>query len=215
MPIVIYGVRGYTVPTGSGQFFCPECSENAHYGKKFSFNSVHLYWIPVIPFKWQSYVECRTCYGTFTPTVLDWNPETDPAFRSATHHAMLQTMAMMMVADGDVDEREVQTIQGVYLELTGKPLSRDELMTEASRHSAGSNLPAALAAVRVGLNREGRERVLRAAMHVALADEVLTDEERELLDVIGKTLLIPHQRSAALWDEITRPPSLPSSTRPG
>lgn len=209
MPIIFYGVRGYTVPTSSGDFFCPECSEQARYGKKFSFNAFYLYWIPVIPFKWQSYIECKTCRSTFTPTVLEWNPETDPAFRSASRQAILQTMAMMMIADGDVDEREVQTIQGIFHELTGRPLSRDELMMEAQRYGPGADLVGALSAVRSGLNREGRERVLRAAMYVAMADEVLTDEEREMLDLVAKTLFIPPAQSAAIWDEVTRPRSLP------
>ena len=208
MPIVIYGTRGYTLPTGSGDFFCPGCQESTNYRKKFSFAAVHLYFIPVIPFKWQTYIECAACMGTFDKGVLEWDPRKDPAIRSASHQTMLQTMAMMMIADGDIDDREVEVIQGIYQQLTGTALSRDELIGEAHRHGANANLTFALAEVRTSMNAEGREQVLRAAMHVALADEVLTDEEKALLDQIASTLMIPSSRASMIWDEITQRPML-------
>ncbi len=203
MPIILYGVRGYTLPTGSGDFFCPGCTESTNYRKKLSFAAVHLYFIPLIPFKWNSYVECGACMGTYEPAVLDWDPRNDPAVRSAANATMLQTMAMMMIADGDIDEREISVIQEIYRQMAGQDLSRDELVAEAHRHGGSeASLTHALAQVRTTMNAAGREKVLEAAIRVAMADDVLTDEEAALLDRIGHTLMIPRQRSAAIWEQV-------------
>lgn len=205
MPIVIYGVRGYTIPTGGGDFFCPECADNTNFNKKFSFNAVHLYWIPLIPFKWQSYVECAHCRATFLPNVLDWTPDGGGEMRSQTHKTILQTMAMMMMSDGHVDDREIAAIQDIYHSITGKPLSQIELMAEANKHTGGFDLAGALSAVRVGLNPEGCEMVLRAAICVAMADDHIADEEREMLHTISKALLIDAGRAQEIFHELDRP----------
>ena len=114
-------------------------------------------------------------------------------------------MAMMMMSDGHVDDREIAAIQDIYHSITGKPLSQVELMAEAAKHTGGFDLAAALSAVRVGLNAEGCEMVMRAAICVAMADDHIAEEERVMLHTIAKSLLIDDARAQAIFHELDRP----------
>lgn len=213
MPIILYGTRTYRLPTGSGGFFCPDCTEDREYRKVTAFAAVHIYFIPIIPYRFETYVECRECYGSFRPDVLEWDPRRDPGFPSASREAILDTMVLMMVADGDVDSREVETIRRVYEQLTTEPLSVEQVHAKVATYQQGASLLDALARVRLGLNKEGRERVLRASIMVALADGVVTDEESALVQSIARVLNIPSPRAMTIWEQTAASgvPALPRS----
>ena len=69
---IIWGTRGVTTSKGSGRFVCPSCGADRDYTLKQVRRFFTLYFIPIIPLGLLgTYVECRTCGGTFKDSVLE------------------------------------------------------------------------------------------------------------------------------------------------
>lgn len=202
MPIVLYGTRPYTFTRERGRFQCPVCIDDSPYDKKTTFAAFHIYFIPIIPYRFQTYVECRECKQTFLEGVLDRDPSRDAAFPSLSRKAILDSMVLMMLIDGSIDAREVEVVGRIYEKLVGSPISTDEILARVEADVRGERLTDALSAVALRLNRKGREDVMRALIHVALADDVVTDEETSLLFSVADALHIQHDRAKVLWEQV-------------
>lgn len=72
--MIIWGSKGKTKVKSKGSFLCPVCKSQQRYehhvvGKYFT-----LYFIPLFKTKTiGEYIECKNCYMTFKPEVLDWS----------------------------------------------------------------------------------------------------------------------------------------------
>ena len=130
--VIIFGTRGVTYSADSGTFHCPQCAGQSGYRQRRVRRFFTLYFIPVIPLdKLGEYIECDNCAGTFTEGVLNYDPSAeDRMIEAAYHSACKRVMVLMMLADGIIDDDEIEAIQGIYQAIVGRPVSQGEVREE-------------------------------------------------------------------------------------
>ncbi|MEE9382649.1 MAG: TerB family tellurite resistance protein [Nannocystaceae bacterium] len=207
--MLIYGTRSISSSKHTGQFYCPRCGSQP-YDLKSVRRFFTLYFIPLIPLdKLGEYVECLNCRESFDKRVLEYDPGAiRQEFESEFRKAMRATMIAMCLADGDVDDSEVKTIQSVYAKLAGDqlPLARLRAEIEAAKSSRRCVIEY-LGEVALRLNDEGKELVLRCAFLVAAADGEFANEERHFLAEIAKALGVSKAHLQAIVEEMTGTPA--------
>jgi tellurite resistance protein len=95
----------------------------------------------------------------------------------------------MMIADGEIQESEIEMIRGIYNRITRSQVSPDDLMSEADtikREATG--LHSDLFQLSGSLNNIGKELVVKAALSIAAADGQFQEEERNLIVDIATRL---------------------------
>lgn len=189
--MIIFGTRGVTYTKQASQFNCPSCSSGTPYKHKRVRRFFTLYFIPVIPLDLLGeYVECQSCRGTFKLDVLTWDPSAmDGNFEAEFHRAVKRAMVMVMMADGEIDPGEIETVRGIYQKVTGAALSEESVRAEiAAAEADPGGIADQLAKLAGTLNDDGKELVLKAALFVAAADGEVQGEEKELIGIIGDSL---------------------------
>ena len=189
--MIIFGTQGITYSKGSGDFHCPECQSKLPYRHKRVRRFFTLYFIPLIPLDLHGeYIECQHCRGTFRIEVLDLDPDAAAAeFEAEFHHTVKRVMVQMMLADGAIDDQEVQVIREVYGKLTNSEMSDEDVRSEIGRvEREEQDIATSLAQCAGYLNDDGKEIVVRAAFLVAAADGEFHDDEQALLATIGQSL---------------------------
>ena len=189
--MIIFGTRGITYSAGSGDFVCPACQSEMPYSHKRVRRFFTLYFIPLIPLDLHGeYVECQQCRGTYELEVLDYDPEAGAEqYRAEFHRAVMQVMVGMLLADGVVDDEEVQTIRDLYVKLTKTEISIDEVRAEISNAEQRQlSVTDTLAQISGALNDNGKEMVIKAAYLVAVADGEFQAEEKALIVDVGRSL---------------------------
>lgn len=191
MPVylIIFGTRGVRSASGGGSFHCPTCGPQSytHHRVRRFFT---LYFIPVIPLDVVGeYVECDVCSSTYHPDVVNYQPERDPHFEAEFQKAVKRTMVMMCLADGVVDDSEIETIKQVYGRIADREISDEEVSDEIVKAmQEGGTVRDYLGRVVAQLNDKGKELVVKAAFFVAAADGEFAEEEKALLGEIGSAL---------------------------
>lgn len=203
--MIIFGTKGVTLSGESGQFYCPSCASSQPYTHKTVRRFFTLFFIPIIPLdKLGNYVECHNCNGTFKEDALNYNPQKEQAeFNTGYHKAIRHIMIAMMAIDGDVDQGEVETIRDVYLELTGKAVLESQIRDEVSEASSQRpQLIEYLQHIAPQLNEHGKEKVVRAAYAVALADHEIVAAERGFMDEIARAINISNAHYRGILAEM-------------
>ena len=189
--MIIFGTRGITTTPGSGNFNCPSCNTVQNYHLKRVRRFFTLYFIPVIPLdKLGEYVECSVCKDTYEPNILEYDPAADTASVEAQYHlAMKKVMIHMLLADGVIEDSEVDTMLDIYQRITGNQTNKAELLEEInSIEKNNEDFSSELKSLQGCLNDEGKEIVIKAALYIALADGEFHEEEKQMLGKIGKSL---------------------------
>ena len=203
--VIIFGTRGVTLTADSGTFNCPQCGGNAGYRHRRVRRFFTLYFIPVIPLdKLGEYIECDNCAGTFTEAVLSYDPHAENRMIEAAYHsAIKRVMVLMMMADGVIDDDEVEAIRGIYQAVAGRPMSESEVRDEIRQaESDGMSVAEYTANMVVVLNNNGKEFIIKAAHGVAMADGVMAPEERMLMDEIADALQLSKAHYRGLLTEL-------------
>lgn len=171
-----------------GEFYCPTCRAKRQYVKKEVWQTTGASPGRVDPLKMVGqFLECTVCRDTFDPRVLSEHPDADTRpFEAIYRELMLKVMVVMMEADGRIYNDEVLRICDIYEEIIGYRLPdrilEDEINAARSTERDAFDLVRSYAG---RINEQGREKVLRAAYHVATADEAFTPKERDFLTSLG------------------------------
>jgi tellurite resistance protein len=189
--MIIFGTRGVTYNADDGDFHCPEC-EGQKYHRKRVRRFFTLYFIPLIPLdKMGEYIECDGCKSTYKDSILDYQPGPGSSANVEAEFlvAIKRVMALMVIADGQVDDDEIEVMGKVFEKVAGKSVSEDDIRREVMEARAGSpDVDAYLGEVGPYLNAEGKEMIIKAAFMVAAADGHFDDSEMELLVEASKSL---------------------------
>lgn len=189
--MIIFGTSGITYNKDTSEFFCPSCAATQPYKHKRVRRFFTLYFIPMIPLDLVGeYVECQQCRGTFRLEVLDYDSESvAEEFEAEFHIAVRCVMVRMMLADGAIDDKEVEIIRQIYGQLTNRDIPPAAVLAEAESASADQRgVEAFLSPIAGNLNDEGKEMVVQGAFLVAAADGEFHDDEKTLLASIGHAL---------------------------
>jgi tellurite resistance protein len=192
--LIIFGTRGVTYTTTHGEFHCPGCDGRHEYHHKRVRRFFTLYFIPVIPLDvLGEYIECQNCKDTYKLNVLSYDPSAGrKEFQAEFHNAVKRVMVMMMMADGRIDDEEVETIRLVFGKLSDREVTKEEVDAEVTSvekaQTEGIGLRQYLNNVSATLNDSGKELVVKAAFFVAAADGKITEEETALLAELAGAL---------------------------
>ena len=206
MPIIIWGSRGVTSTSRSGSFHCPQCNRERTYSHKNVRRFFTLFFIPLIPLdNLGEYIECQTCRSSFKPQVLSFNPKAQQKkFEAEFQIAVKRVLVLMALADGVVDEKEIEMVQEIYQKVTNTEISLDAVNSEievARNDKRGVNQ--FLTKMAGTLNPGGKELVLQAAFFIAAADGEFQEEEVAMLESIGKALAMSPAHVNGVIQQIT------------
>ena len=213
--LIIFGTRGVTYGSEGGQFFCPDCEGKQQYLHRKVRRFFTLYFIPVIPLDMLGeYVECQRCTSTYKLSILDFDPQkTADAEEAEFQKAVRRVLVLMMLADGVIEESEIEAIQTILGKLEDREVTRKEIETEISRaQQESSNIETYCRGMAGYLNDSGREMVVKAAILVAGADGNFDDKERDALASIATALNMSRAHFSGIINDMTRdqPPAAPA-----
>jgi uncharacterized tellurite resistance protein B-like protein len=129
-----------------------------------------------------------------TPTEADW---------------ILKAMIAVAAADGRLNAREVALIQRVYQEQIGSSVDVSGVALAVQAYATKRDALAELSAAAGGMTQETKERIIRAAYLMLLADQRVAGAEQKKLKEIAAALQISESRFDAILDATKRdgPPS--------
>ncbi len=193
--MIIFGMRGVNSTMENGEFNCPQCEDFTLYKHKKVTRFFTLYFIPLIPLgRLGEFVECQQCKGTFVPEVLDYQEEAGLSsdgqqagnqqndFLSEFDKALKHVLALMILADGEVDDREMEVVLEIINKHGHKDLDHYQLKDYVKKVRRNpENVATYLKGVSPQLNNHGKEMVIQCAIEVAQADDVIDDAEVLLL----------------------------------
>ena len=186
--MIIWGSKAVTGLNGGGHFNCPVCAQATVYEMKRVRRFFTLYFIPLFPTSTLGeYVECRSCQGTFEPSILAYDPSVEAKKVEALFMtAVKQIMIGVCLADGEIDDEEVKKIQEIYQELTGAVISETDLREEIiAFRGTGMDLLAMAQSLAPQLNDKGKETAIRSAYLIAAADGHVDEQEMDLIQRLG------------------------------
>ena len=187
--MIIFGTRGVTYNHEKGDFYCPVCKGDCAFRHKRVRRFFTLYFIPCIPLDLLGeYVECQSCSGTFDVEVKSFDPRAEQKrFEANFHRAIRETMVQMVIADGVVDDAELETVREIYAGLTKQALDAASLREECAS-AQPQDMSQVVGRFAATLNDQGKEMVLNAAVQVAASDGDFASEEQDLAMEIAKAL---------------------------
>ncbi len=199
------GTTQLTLKKEQGQFFCPECVASPNYKLKVIRQFITVYFITVIPLGNNAdFVECQVCQGTFHPEIL---LRTREAIRKEIEEQVfvhiLRVMVLTMIADGTIENREVEAIQAYYRSLTGKSISHDEIaaqVQQARRARVTANTYAASVAKKLGDLH--KDRMIQGAFLVATSAGNLQPPQLAELTQLPQALGVDEKRFRYLIEEL-------------
>lgn len=119
-------------------------------------------------------------------------------------NAIKKVMILMMLADGEIDEGERETIRNIYSQLTDSDYAAEQLESDIQQlQQEQVTLKELLKEMSDTLTEPGKVMALEAALLVAVADGVLADEEREVLHSIEVGLHIPDESLKQVYEKYT------------
>lgn len=189
--MIIFGTRGVKSTMKEGQFLCPQCANNQNFKHKKVTRFFTLYFIPLIPLgKAGEFVECQTCKGTFVPRVLDYSPASNKnEFQSQYEKAMRHSMIMMMLADGHIDDEELNMVQKIINKFGHNDITKDDLnkLIEDVQYKK-EPIQKYLSKITPSLNEHGKEIIIKCGLAVAAADGNIDDSEITLIQEMAKSM---------------------------
>lgn len=191
--MIIFGLTSLKHVKDKGQFYCPQCVDHKDFKLREPRRWFHLYFIPVIPLdSLGRYVECRQCKGTFVENVLQFDPVADEnRFVSEVEKATRWVTLKMALADGAVAREELIEISVLLKSLLNRDVASAELEAEVQAVAADQQSVEGFLKTAAGLlNGEGKAKVMRGLLAVALADGHFDKTERAFAKRCGDALLL-------------------------
>ena len=192
--MIIFGTRGVTSTKETGPFNCPFCGDQRAYSRKSVRRFFTLYFIPVIPLdEIGEYIECLTCNQQFNEEVLAYDPVAEvQQLQAEVGGALKRVLAIIMMADGSVDDGQVAAACHGYEQVLGVAIEPHEMRSEmAAVQNGESELVAEAGRLREQLNDNGKQAVIQAAIAVAVADGPVEGAERTFLGNLARELKVP------------------------
>ncbi|MBA3391163.1 MAG: TerB family tellurite resistance protein [Deltaproteobacteria bacterium] len=214
--LIFFGTRGVTYGSEGGEFHCPDCEGKEQYRHRKVRRFFTLYFIPLIPLDLLGeYIECQRCTSTYKTSILDFDPKAAEAREEAAFRgAMRRVLVLMMLADGVVEQSEIEAIQSILGKLEDREVPREEIDGEVSRAQIdATDIEHYCRSMAGYLNDSGREMVIKAALLVASADGNFDQSEREALAAIATALNMSRAHFTGVVTEMTRdtPPAAPAA----
>jgi tellurite resistance protein len=210
--MIIFGTKSLTTTKGKGVFYCPQCRGEKGYRHRRVRRFFHLYWIPLIPLDLLGeFVECDDCRGTFKTEVKDFDYKKAIEYEATFRKVVRRVMVLMMMADGVIDDKEVQTICKLYHRLTGGLVTESGVREEiTAAELEGSSLTGYLREQLGSLNDKDKKAIIAAAYLVAMADGEYHAKEQALIRDVGDVLELRPAALNAIISDLSPAKALPA-----
>ena len=189
--MLLLGTRRVTTDFRSGNFTCPQCAAERTYRHRKVSKYFVLFGFPVVALRrLGEYIECAHCHSTFLPDVLvRAGSAAGETLLSEYDKALRHTMVLMMIADGEVDDNELDTVLDIVNRYGDHAMSRIDLEVYAEQvRRLPQPVGTYLRQISPTLNAHGKERLIRCAMAVASADGVIAQSEVAVIREMGRSL---------------------------
>ena len=204
MFFIIWGWRGREKELSRGNFFCPECNDYRGYRLVMVNRWFTLYWIPLFKTKeLGQYIECESCKSTFNERVLSFDPKTaTEKFEAAVSIATKRVMFKLALADGEIDDAEIQQITRAFANITHREIDPADIAAEleAARDDPRT-VTDYVREISSELNDTGKELVLRSAIAVAKSDGSVDERELSELHQLAGALDFPKSYANGIFAE--------------
>ena len=188
---MIFGFRSVTAAYRTGPFTCPQCRATGTYHHRRVRRYATLFGFAILPLRHLGeYLECATCQATFTVDLLHERSDEPGALRLSVHEqAMRHALVLMMLADGEVDGNELDTVLDILNRFGHHRMSMIDLRVYVNQVRRNPvPLGTYLRRIAPTLNDAGKEHLIRCAMAVASADGKIDRAEVEIIREMAHTL---------------------------
>jgi len=153
-----------------------------------------------------NYIECQKCKNTYNENVLDYNPEKESEkFQAEYDDAIKKIMILMSLADGKIEESEIDSILAIYEKITSAKMERDKLVNEIEEvKQSNKEIIDYTSSLRGQLNDQGKEMIIKAAFLIATSDGEFHETEQDLLTQISSSLDLSSAHLRAILDEMNQ-----------
>ena len=174
--MIFIGTINLTRTRDEGNFLCPACGVSQGYRLRATRAWLTVYFIPTVPVSdHESFVQCDHCKANWDPSVL----EMDHLNHSEIEEEQfcieaVRSAVLVVLADNDITENEISTLQTISSHLMKRRVERDELgqlCSSAQQHRI-EPVNYVLTASR-HWNQKQRVRALQAMFLAATADGAL------------------------------------------
>lgn len=185
--MIIWGSRGITSSTSTGEFHCPRCGPSRTYAHQEVRRWFTLYFIPLIPLdKAGEYIECRQCGGTFGVEAKDYDPVLE---EQRSLDKAKRTLVATCVRAGNIDRARIEAIQAALQHLTGVHFDSQEIEKEIQlAQQVPINLQTIIPSLCANFTEQGNSTVLAAACLALSRDGRLLAADEPVLRELGQAL---------------------------
>lgn len=207
--MIIYGTTNLTLSGGRGQFYCPRCGYSADYREKNVRRFFTLYFIPLIPLKVvESFLECGGCKGRFAADALHLTKDDyERKSRDAFAQTVLRAMVLIMIADGTVDDAELDEVERLFAANSADlHLGRNELVKQVTLASqAGLDATAYVKRIADHLSETQKNEIIRCCFLVSTAAGELREQQLKQLYEFPEALGIQESRFRDIIESAAAP----------
>ncbi len=119
--------------------------------------------------------------------------------------ALIRAMLAICIADGDVEEPEIQMIGKIYKQLTGSAISQQTIRDTADDMLANRNpIGDEMLSLKDALSMEMKLKVAKAAVYILAADGEMEAQEETILEEIRLGLGISAGKLKSIKNEILK-----------
>ena len=190
MPSILFGGSD-DAERERGEFACPECAATRAYRR------IRASASPEADAEVEAeLVECEACLSTYRPEVLAYDAS-DPQRPAMAEYqrTILRVLAMMVITDGHIHGREVETVREVFRAVSGREIPPERVLDEIVEvRREPVTVARYLARAMAFLNEYGREQVLRACVLISRADQHLHRRESEMVRHLGRVMRLEQER---------------------
>ena len=209
--MILIGTMNITRTRERGEFYCPNCSHSQSYRLRARRPFLTLYFIPTVPVGGvEMFVQCDHCKSTWDPTVLSMDQQVhEYALEEQFRDEALRSAVLVVIADGQITEKEILSLQRISARMLERELDREELGRLCSI-AKQNKIEATNYVLTVSHRWSQAQRVLalQAMFMAATADEGLSEPQTKILskmrDVLQLTDLEYEQaiEQALQWEAV-------------
>lgn len=184
--LLIWGWRVRFKTLAEGVFFCPTCGGDRGFARKQGRRWFTLFFLPLIPLDHvgEEFVECTTCKSSYRLSVLQMPTSSALAdnLLAANREALVWLLRLTVPGPATIAAALHILSTASNRQWTEQALRADVAALDVN--GLGDRLTG-LAGV---LNEHGKETLLSGCARVAAADGTISDQERQLLDLVARSL---------------------------
>ncbi|WP_442511025.1 TerB family tellurite resistance protein [Novipirellula sp. SH528] len=202
--MILIGTMNLTRTRDRGNFYCPTCRTPQPFRLRARRPFLTLYFVPTVPIgAAEEFVQCDSCRSTWDISVLSMDRETHEAtIETQFRDEAIRAAVLVVLADGQISEREIDALQVIANQLLQRPMDREELGRLCSIALENKVLAKNyVLTISRGWNQDQRMRALQAMFLAASAEGTLETQQLQILSDMREILELTDMEYEASIEE--------------